>query len=109
MRPTLLAAGIALASLFVTDVAFAAPKPAVKAAAPSAPAWVEQSNAQAKVLIDTLARFQPEFAGRFGVSGLDTQVTDLKPGINERARQALEAAAATLRAQREKTTEPKPR
>lgn len=59
-------------------------------------AWVERSNADAKVLLDTLARFSPEFATQVGVPGYDTRVADLKPGIDARSRAALAEARGKL-------------
>jgi hypothetical protein len=46
--------------------------------AQAAPAsWVERSNADARVLLDTIARFSPEFATQVGLPGHDTRVADL--------------------------------
>ncbi|UGB37646.1 DUF885 domain-containing protein [Frateuria soli] len=59
-------------------------------------AWVERSNTDAKVLLDTLARFSPEFATQVGVPGYDTRVADLKPGIDARSRAALVEAKGKL-------------
>ena len=53
------------------------------------PEWIERSNADAKVLLDTMARFSPEFASEVGLVGYDDKVVDLKPGIDERSRAAL--------------------
>jgi hypothetical protein len=65
--------------------------------AQTAPAsWVERSNADAKVLLDTIARFSPEFATQVGLPGYDTKVADLKPGIDERSRAALVQAKGKL-------------
>ena len=59
-------------------------------------AWIERSNADAKVLLDTIARFSPEFASQVGLPGYDSKVTDLKPGIDERSRAALVQARDRL-------------
>ena len=65
--------------------------------AQAAPAsWVERSNADAKVLLDTIARFSPEFATQVGLPGYDSKVADLKPGIDERSRAALVEAKGKL-------------
>ncbi|HEV2621895.1 MAG TPA: DUF885 domain-containing protein [Frateuria sp.] len=65
--------------------------------AQAAPApWVERSNADAKVLLDTIARFSPEFATQVGLSGYDTQVADLKAGADQRSRAALTEAKTKL-------------
>jgi uncharacterized protein (DUF885 family) len=92
-------------------VAFAAPPsaepvaPRDKASAPT-PAWVKQSNAYAQVLLKVLAEFNPEFASRFGLSGYDTKVVDLKPNVNERSRAALAKARDTLQRDLARTTDP---
>jgi hypothetical protein len=72
-----------------------APRPAA-AQAPARPAWVEKSDAHARVLIDVLARFAPESASQFGVDGLDTAIFDLKPGRQERIQEALGGALTSL-------------
>jgi hypothetical protein len=65
--------------------------------AQEAPAsWVQRSNADARVLLDTIARFSPEFATQVGLPGYDTRVSDLKPGIDERSRAALVEAKGKL-------------
>ena len=57
--------------------------------AQKAPAWIERSNTDAKVLLDATARFSPEFASQIGITGYDDKVADLKPGIDERTRAAM--------------------
>jgi len=63
----------------------------------AAPAWVARSNEHAKVLLDVTARFNPEFAGRTGVEGLDAEVLDLKPQLFERQQKAQKDALAELK------------
>ena len=58
--------------------------------------WVERSNADAKVLLDVLARFNPEFASQIGVPGYDDKVVDLKPDVDARTRAALVDAKGKL-------------
>lgn len=65
-----------------------------QATAPSA--WVARSNADAQVMLDTLARFSPEFASQIGIAGYDDKVADLKPGIDARSRAALVDAKGKL-------------
>jgi hypothetical protein len=69
-------------------------KPDAKTAPP--PAWVERSNANAQVLLKTLAQFNPEFASFTGFPGYDEKTVDLRSGISERARSAFEAARGDL-------------
>src|SRR5208282_3762162 len=72
-----------------------AQQPAATAHA-AAPEWVERSNRDAQVLLKVLARFNPEAAARFGVSGVDEQVVDLQPNFLERERQALRQAQGEI-------------
>jgi hypothetical protein len=51
-----------------------------------AASWVEESDAHAQVVLDVLAKFSPEGAGQLGVDGLDEEISDLGPGIEERTR-----------------------
>ena len=48
--------------------------------------WVEKSNEHAQVVLDVLAKLSPEGAGQLGVDGLDEEIIDLGPGIEERSR-----------------------
>lgn len=48
--------------------------------------WIEKSNEHAAVVMDVLAKLSPEGAGRLGVDGLDEEISDLGPGIDERSR-----------------------
>jgi hypothetical protein len=97
----LVAAGAALAK-GAKPAATPAAKPAAKAAGapamamPPGPAWVQKSNAYAMPVLTTLAKFSPEGASRYGVPGLDREITDLTPGYNDRARAASNTMLATL-------------
>ena len=48
--------------------------------------WVAKSNEHAQVVLELLAKFSPEGAGRLGVDGLDEEIFDLGPNIYERSR-----------------------
>ena len=61
------------------------------------PAWVARSNENAQVLIQVLARFEPEAASRVGAEGYDGQIVDMKPEVNERSRQATRVAIEELK------------
>ena len=65
--------------------------------------WVTRSNANAQVVLELLAEFNPEGAGGLGVDGLDEDVVDLRPNLYERRRGAAEAVLAEL--QRRKSAE----
>src|SRR5262245_23508779 len=67
-------------------------------------AWVAESNRHAQVLLDVLARFAPESAGQYGVTGLDEEVATLTDEAVQQARSATEAALATLQALRKTAT-----
>jgi uncharacterized protein (DUF885 family) len=41
------------------------------------PAWVTRSNANAKLLLNVVAKYSPEDASTLGVDGFDEQITDL--------------------------------
>ena len=49
--------------------------------------WVEKSNEHAQIVLDVLAKLSPEGAGSLGVDGLDEEITDLGPGIQERSQE----------------------
>jgi uncharacterized protein (DUF885 family) len=76
-------------SLFVSLVTYAQ--------APSGDrAWVEESNRHAQVLLEVMAKYNPEFASSLGVEGHDSEIFDLKPQVFERSQADTEAAIAKL-------------
>src|SRR5260370_20603577 len=60
------------------------------------PGRVEKSNRNAQVLVEQQARFFPEGAGRSGVSGVDEQIIDMKPGAAERQMEGGKSAESAL-------------
>ncbi|MDR3444484.1 MULTISPECIES: DUF885 domain-containing protein [unclassified Dyella] len=60
------------------------------------PTWIDRSNTDAKVLLDVMAKFNPEFASQIGVPGFDDKVVDLKPDVDARSRAAFTDAKAKL-------------
>ncbi len=70
------------------------------------PAWVQESNQDAMILLKVQAKYAPEFAGRTGVEGLDDKIFDLKPNAYERIHKDTEAALAELKARRKTATDP---
>ena len=66
------------------------------ASASDAPAWIEKSNLNAKVLLDATNEFQPEAAAATGVPGFDEKVADLQPGVTQRYCAAVTAARDVL-------------
>jgi uncharacterized protein DUF885 len=81
-----------IAGLVLLLTAFTAP------ARPQAgkPEWVVRSDANAQVLLELLARFDPEDASALGMSERDEQVMDLGPGVAGRKRAAMALAKTTL-------------
>jgi hypothetical protein len=71
--------------------------------------WIEKSNEHAQVVLDVLARFSPEGAGSMGVDGLDEQILDLGPGIQERSNGAAEKVLAELQRRLKTETDAKVR
>jgi len=86
---------IAMATALLTAAGSASAQTAVAPAA-APPAWVARSNADAQVVLDTIARFNPEFASQIGIPGYDDKVIDLKPNIDARSRAALVEAKGKL-------------
>jgi hypothetical protein len=64
----------------------------------AAPAWIASSNAEARTLLDTYARFYPELAGRFGMPDVDNRTVDLGLAVSDRVRAAFTATARDLEA-----------
>ena len=58
--------------------------------------WVKRSNANAKLMLELLAKLQPEMAAEFGVEGYDDQISDLSPGFVERELKASRQVHAEL-------------
>ncbi|MBI2682607.1 MAG: DUF885 domain-containing protein [Acidobacteriales bacterium] len=69
---------------------------AAYAQAPAKQEWIERSNRNAKVVLDALARFNPEGAAQIGAEGYDEQIIDLAPGYLDRTRKANEQVLADL-------------
>ncbi len=74
-------------------ILLAAARPAVAA---DTPAWIEKSNAHAKVLLDATNKFQPEGASQTGFPGFDDKIADLQAGITQRYVAAETAARDEL-------------
>jgi len=71
--------------------------------------WIKKSNEHAQIVLDVLARFSPEGAGSMGVDGLDEQVLDLGPGIQERSDAESEKVLAELQRRLKTETDAKVR
>jgi uncharacterized protein (DUF885 family) len=84
----------------------AAPAFMAEAAAPEPPAWVQESNRHAQILLDVLVKYSPEGASSFGVEGHDEEIFDLKAGNVERQEADVKAAKAKLETVRAGVTDP---
>lgn len=87
---------LALALAFATAFVASGALHAQTAPTPATPAWIARSNADSQVLLDVIARFNPEFATQVGLGGYDDKVADLRPGVDARQRAALVDAKRKL-------------
>ena len=72
---------------------------------PDPQAWVKESNDNAKVLLDMLAKFSPESASYLGAEGHDGDVIDLEKKVYERSQAATEDAVKELKKRLDKATD----
>jgi uncharacterized protein (DUF885 family) len=86
-----------LAALVVVALSCSHPQPTPDRAPGQARSWIERSNQHAQLLLGIQARFQPEFAARQGVAGLDDQISDFTPGHDQRVREAIRQVQAELK------------
>ncbi len=86
MRFRAAAAALVVLALLVGTAAFAA-----------GPAWVAESDAHARFVLDAQAAFAPESASRYGLVQYDGGTVDLGPRLTERYVAAMEAVTADLR------------
>src|SRR5256885_5101977 len=73
---------------------------------PASPAWVERSNQNTRIVLESEAEFAPEFYARQGVEGFDEKIVDLKPGVFERTRQVERKILAELESRLAKESDP---
>jgi uncharacterized protein (DUF885 family) len=71
------------------------------------PAWVTKSNANAKVLLNVVAKYSPEGASSLGVDGFDEQILDLSRDQFEYINKDTRAAIADLEKRLKAETDPK--
>ncbi|MCG2584777.1 DUF885 domain-containing protein [Massilia sp. TS11] len=76
-------------------------------AAAAEPAWVTKSNANAKVLLNLMAKYSPESASSLGVDGYDEQITDLSRDLYEASVRDTEAVIADLQGRLKQETDAK--
>jgi len=85
----------ALSCLTVSLFAFST-QPFAQGASNFTPEWVQRSNEIAYKVLDSNARFAPEFAGQSGVDGYDEQIFDLGDNLFERQIENSEKNIAML-------------
>jgi len=60
------------------------------------PDWVKESDAYTAILLEVMAKHNPESAARIGVDGFDEEISDLSSGYRERELQDMEQIRAFL-------------
>jgi hypothetical protein len=85
----------------VLIIAFVAP-----AAFGAQPAWIDESNRHAQILLDVMARYNAETAASLGVEGHDSEIFDLKPRFSERQEADIGAAIDRLEQLRGSAADP---
>ncbi len=70
-------------------------------------AWVERSNALAYKVLESTAKFTPEFAGQTGVDGYDEEIFDIRPERAKRIMAVSEANIAMLEKELKKEKDPR--
>ena len=68
--------------------------------------WVQKSNEHAQIVLEAVARFNPETAGSIGVDGLDEEILDLREGLYEREIADSEQVLGELRIRLAEETHP---
>jgi uncharacterized protein (DUF885 family) len=71
------------------------------------PAWVTKSNANARLLLNVVAKYSPERASSLGVDGFDEQISDLSRDQFEPTNQDTRAVIAELEKRLKAETDPK--
>jgi hypothetical protein len=70
---------------------------AVSASAYAGTDWIAESNRHSELVLDLLARYNPESAAGLGVDGYDESIVDLREGLYERSKADTEALLAELK------------
>jgi hypothetical protein len=79
---------------------------AAPAAFAAEPSWIDESNKNAQILLEVMARYNAEAAATFGVEGHDAEIFDLKPQFSERQEADLGTAIARLEQLRGSASDP---
>jgi hypothetical protein len=59
--------------------------------------WVQRSDEHAQIVLEAMARFNPESAGSIGVDGYDEEIRDIREGVYERDLEDSKRVLAELR------------
>ncbi len=73
------------------------------------PEWVLESNLNTRYVLEQTARFNPEFASRNGLEGVDDRIIDLGPDLVSRTNEMLAQTKAELDRRLSATTDPRVR
>ncbi|MGB5542750.1 MAG: DUF885 domain-containing protein [Gammaproteobacteria bacterium] len=73
------------------------------------PEWVLESNLNTRYVLEQTARFNPEFASRNGLDGVDDRIIDLGPDLVSRTNKMLAQTKAELDRRLSATTDPRVR
>ncbi|MGB5211469.1 MAG: DUF885 domain-containing protein [Gammaproteobacteria bacterium] len=71
--------------------------------------WVLESNLNTRYVLEQTARFNPEFASRNGLEGVDDRIIDLGPDLVSRTNEMLAQTKAELDRRLSATTDPRVR
>ena len=82
-------------------------EPPAKPASPPVADWVKNSNQNARLMVELMARLHPEAASQLGVEGYDDQISDLSPGFVERRLKAIREVRAKLAGRLSTETDPR--
>jgi hypothetical protein len=70
-------------------------------------AWIAESNANTRVVMESQARFRPEGFANEGLEQFDSEIRDLNPGIYERVRTANLELVALMKKKLETAEDPR--
>lgn len=76
-------------------------------AAAAEPAWVTKSNANARLLLNVIAKYSPEGASSLGVDGFDEHITDMSRDQFDATNRDLRGAIAEMEKRLKAETDPK--
>jgi len=101
------AAHLVVGFITLISVCWVRAEPPGKPASPPVADWVKKSNQNARLMVELMAKLQPEAASQFGVEGYDDQISDLAPGFVERQLEAIREVQAKLTGRLATETDPR--